>query len=184
MIKTAGVHDYIEINAGIAKGVESHGWFDFYIFVNLFQNLFGNLDGYAFYLIEVAVIGNANRDADDDVAAGHAEVCDVGRGNFLIWYDYHIGVASRNDGRETPGDICNAAFFSSVQADIITDAQLFGKDQMQSGEDIRQGFLQREGYGHTTDTEGCQDWGNGNSVVLEDDQKSHGINDTVDDCIQ
>ena len=102
----------------------------------------------------------------------------------MVWYDYHIGIAGRNNGRETPGDVSNAAFLAGAQADVIPDAKLFGKNQMQAGEDVGQRFLQGEGDGHTTDAQGSQDGGNGNSVILKNDEESHRIDDAVDDGVQ
>lgn len=55
---------------------------------------------------------------------------------------------------------------------------------MQSREDIGQCFLQGKSYGHTTNAQGCQDGGNGNSIILKNDKKTHCVDDAVDNGIQ
>ena len=94
MVEAAGMHDDIEVNAGIAESVETDGWLYFCIFVDLLQDGFGNFNGHAFDFFEVAVISHANGNTDDDVTVRHAEVSDVRGSDFLIWYDYHIGISA------------------------------------------------------------------------------------------
>ena len=67
---------------------------------------------------------------------------------------------------------------------VIPKPQLFGKNQMQAGEDVGECFLQSQSYGHTTDTQSSEDGGNGDAVVLEYHQYAHGVDDAVDDGIQ
>lgn len=184
MVEAARMHDDIEIDARVAKGVEANGWLYLHIFIDLLQNGFGNLDGHALDFFEVAVISDPDGNADDDVAARHAEIGDIGGSDFLIRDHYHISIASWNDGREAPGNIGDPAFFAAAQADVIADAQLFGKNQVQTREDVGQRFLQGEGYGHTTDAQGGQDGGNGNPIVLKNDEDAHRIDDAVDNGIQ
>ena len=67
---------------------------------------------------------------------------------------------------------------------VIAEPQLFGENQVQAGENIGQCFLQGEGHGHTTDTQSREDGGDGDAVVLQYDQYTHGVDNTVQDSIK
>ena len=126
MVKTAGMHEYIEIDAGLAKGVEAYRRFDCYVFIDFLQSFFCDFDGYAFDQIEIAAIGNADGDFDDDVTVRHTEIGNNGGSDFLVWNDDHIGVAGRHNSREAPSDVSNASLFPCAETDGVADTQLFG----------------------------------------------------------
>ena len=111
----------------------------------------------------------------------HTEIGDVRRGDFLIRDDDHIAVSGRYDGGKSPGNIGNTSFFAGVQADVVAEAKLLGEDEMQAGENIGQRFLQRKRDSHSADAQCGEDRSDGYSIVLQNDQDAHGINDAVDD---
>ena len=62
---------------------------------------------------------------------------------------------------------------------VIAEPQLFGENEVQAGENIGKCFLQSQSHGHTTDTQSREDRGNGDAVVLQNHQYTHGIDDAV-----
>lgn len=50
--------------------------------------------------------------------------------------------------------------------------------------DIRERLLQSEGDGHTTNTHGSEDRGNGDAVILQDDEDAHRVDDDIEDGVQ
>ena len=67
---------------------------------------------------------------------------------------------------------------------VIAEPQLFGENELQAGENIGQCFLQGQSHGHTTDTQGGENGGDGDAVVLQNHQNAHGVDNTVQDGIQ
>ena len=132
MLEVARVQHDVEVDARFAEGVETHGWLHLDVLVDAAHDLMGNIECHALDLVEIAVVGDADRDADDDVFVRHAVVRDVRRGNLLVWDDDHVAAAGRHDRREAPGDVCDAALFTRVELDVVIEAQLFGDDQVEA----------------------------------------------------
>ena len=55
---------------------------------------------------------------------------------------------------------------------------------MKPREDVGKRFLQRKRHGHTADTCRCEDRGDGDAIVLEDDEEPHGVDDTDEDAVE
>ena len=175
-----GMQGNIEIDAAVCKCVETHGWRQIDFVVDALHDLVGDFQRYPFNLFEVAVIAYADRDCDRDILLRHTVVGEYGSGDFLVRYDNDVAGAGE-DGGETPGDIRYPAFIPGIQADVVIDAQLLGKDEMQSREEIGEGILQTEGYGHTTNAQSSDDRCNRYAAVFEDDEDAHRIDDDADD---
>ena len=78
MLKITGMQHHIEIDARFAKGVESYSGFDMDIFIHTAHDLTSHFERDAFDLVEVAVVGNADGDTDDDILARQAVIRDLG----------------------------------------------------------------------------------------------------------
>ena len=184
MVEAAGMHDDIEVDAGFSKRMEAYDWWNLDTLIYLFNHGPGYFQRDALDLIQIAVIGDSDGNLDGDIAAGHAVIGDIGRSNLLIWDDDHVAVTGRDNSREAPGNIGYAAFLACAQADIVTQSELLGQDQVQPREDIRQCFLEGEGYGHTTNSQSGEDWCNRYAIVLQYDQNTHCVDDAIDDGIE
>lgn len=101
----------------------------------------------------------------------------------MVWHDNDIAGTGKNRG-EAPGDIGYAPFFAAAQPNVVVQAQLAGENQMQAGENIREGLLQAQSHGHTANAQGSHDRCDGDAVILQHDQHAHGIDDDVDDVVQ
>lgn len=175
-------HD-IEIYAALIESMEVDlGLFGNGI-VNFFADFLGNLDGYFFDKIQIAVIGHAAGNLDGHIRLRHAVVGDNGAGDFLVWHDYGVA-GGGDDGRKAPGDVRYLSFLAGAEANIVIDAELLGHQEIDAGADIGEGFLQTEGDGHTADTHGSKQGGNGDAHGAENQQDAHGVDDDVDDVWQ
>lgn len=116
VIEAGGVQEHVEVDAGLAKVVETDDGLTVSIqfFIEVGEHLTGHFERYIFDFLQVAVIGHTYGNFDDDIVAGHAVVRDDGGGNFLVRNDDHIAIADGNDGGETPGDVGDSAFFAGA----------------------------------------------------------------------
>lgn len=151
VVEVAAVQDDVEVDARLAEGGEAHERRLLYLAVDARDDFVGHLERDLFHEVEVAVVGDADGDADGHVERGHAEVRDVRGGDLLVRDDDHVAAARRHDGREAPGDVRHAAFLAGAEPDVVAEAQLFREDEVQAGEDVGECLLQREGDRHAAD---------------------------------
>ena len=116
VIKAGGMQEHVEVDAAFAEVVETDRRLAVGInfFAEALQHLMGYFECDVLDLLQIAVIGHAHGDFDDDIVAGHAVVGDDGGGDFLVRNDNHIAFANGNDGGETPGDVGYASFLAGA----------------------------------------------------------------------
>ena len=125
MIEPAGRQNDVEVDGGVPEICKAHGGVRIRIVVYACEHFFCRLDGDALDLSEIAVVGDADGDADVDAARGQAEIRDVCTCDGLVRDDDSVACADGDDGGETPRDIRDAPFFSCAELDIVAEAQLF-----------------------------------------------------------
>ena len=116
VIKAGGVQEDVEVNAAVAEVVKTYRRLPISIqfFIEVCENLTGYFQCYVFHFLQIAVIGHAHGNFDDDIMAGHTVVGDDGGGDFLIRDNDHISFTYGNNGGEAPSDIRYAAFFAGA----------------------------------------------------------------------
>ena len=170
----------LAVGRGIILGIVQRGFF----LVKFYGYFLCHLQRDLFHELQIAVIGNADRDGDDDIVPRFAVVRGDGGGDGLVRNHDDIAVVGRGDRRIAPVDVRDAAFFSRAEADIVVDLQLFGDDELQPGENVCKGFLQTECQRHTADTHGRDDRCDGNAVILQDDEHADAVDHDLENVIQ
>ena len=75
-------------------------------------------------------------------------------------------------------------FFSGGKLQVIPHPDLLCRDDVQSGEEVREGVLETKGDGQPAHAERRQDRGDGDPELVQDNQDSHPINDDSDDVLR
>ena len=78
------MHDDIKVDTGIAKCMEADGWRNLDLVIDSFDDGLGDLKCDPFDLLEVTIIGYANRNLARAIALRPAVVCDVSGCTLLV----------------------------------------------------------------------------------------------------
>ena len=125
LVEAARRQGHGEVDGGVVEFRIAHERLGVGVVVDAREHFLCRLDGDALDAREVAVIGDADGDADVEAARGHAEVRDVCARNGLVRNDDGSTTCTeRDDGGETPCDVGNASLLARAETDVVADADL------------------------------------------------------------
>ncbi len=172
--------DDVEGDAVFAELFVTHGWLeagDAVLAVR--EDVARGLEGDALDLLEVAAVGDGQRDGDRALGQRLLVVHQGGGGDALVRHDDHI--AGRGpERRVAPAHVGDSARGTGRELDVVADANLFRDECGDTGEEVRQGVLQGEGRCETADAEGCEQRRDGDAVRVEDQDDADGVDADVD----
>ena len=125
IVEHARRQDDVEVDRGVAEVRVAHERLCVRIVVHARENFLRRLNRGAFHGGEVAVVCDADGDADIDVLRGQTEIGDVRTRDGLVRDDDGAARAKRDDGGKAPCDVRDAPLLARSEADVVADAQLF-----------------------------------------------------------
>src|SRR5437867_2801739 len=159
-----------ELNRGVAERVVTDGRREVpYPPLDLLHDLPPHLDGHDLDFSQIRVVAHADVELHRLLGIGQAEIGGDGRSELGVRNDREI-VRQLADRGVAPGDVLDVALLPRAKPNEVTRSHLARQEDVDPGEEIREGILQRQSDRQPADSEGGEERRAGNAEPLEDDK--------------